>query len=55
MLVAGVFFIPVLWLCLIQSGNFLRNQTTMERYTKAPQQTNEYLKLRVINSGIKND
>ena len=55
-IVAALFFIPVLWLCLIQSGNFANNKTTMERFTRQPAQvSDEDLQVKMINSGIIND
>ena len=35
MLLSGLFFVPVLWLSIVQTGNFISNRTTMERFSRS--------------------
>ena len=53
-MICGLFFVPVTWLCLIQTGNFTNNKTTMERFTKVSQFDDEK-KIKLVYSGIKDD
>lgn len=51
--VSGLFFVPVLWLSIVQVGNFMNNKTTMERFSRSNQGDDSTIKL--LNSGIHND
>lgn len=44
---------PVLWLGIVQTGNFMNNKTTMERFSRAAQ--GEDSSIKILNSGIRND
>ena len=52
-LVSGLFFVPVLWLSIVQVGNFINNKTTMERFSRSNQGDDSTIK--ILNSGIRND
>jgi len=45
--------VPVLWLSIVQVGNFMNNRTTMERFARGGQ--GEDSSIKIINSGIRND
>lgn len=52
-MVSGLFFVPVLWLSIVQTGNFFNNKTTMERFSRA--NAGEDQKMKMLNSGIRSD
>lgn len=54
-LTVGSFFVPVLLLCFVQSQNFARNKTTIERFARQQILTEEDIQNRVVNSGIDED
>ena len=53
LLITGFFIPPLILLWIVQTYNFLRGKTTMERFGKVGHDPDQ--ETRMINSGIRND